>query len=191
MTLSRRMFVGSGLVGAASLTTLSLAEEARAETLSCSYPVVSDKVRTYFESMASALDQVMEKMPDAPGLYDLEKIGDSYPVEMGSEDDLLLQGALMLQAQGLFEMAAKPLSADELAEKLSKPLAVDRLDREYFSRVLADTKQRAASDEGFAKAVQAAGGVAVSISIPCRGWVRWLCVAVAVAIIVAVVVVLL
>jgi hypothetical protein len=178
------MFVGSGLFGAASLTTLSLAKDARAATLSCAYPAISDSVRAYFEAMASTLDQVIEKMPDAPGLYDLERLADIYPAEPGSEDDRLLQGALYLQAQSLFEMVAVPPSVDQLAEKLSKPLGVDRLDREYFGKLLATTKERAASDEAYAKAVSAAGDVSVSLTIPCRGWLKWLCVAVAVAIIV-------
>lgn len=184
MTLSRRMFVGSGLFGAASLTTLSLAKEAGAATLGCAYPAVSDKVQAYFESVASSLAEVIEKMPDAPGLNDLERVGEIYPAEAGSEDDRLLQGALYLQAQGLFEMLAVPPSGEELAAKVSKPIAVDRLDPEYFSRLLATTKERVSIDESYAKAVKAAGDVAVGIAIPCTGWRKWLCVAVAVAIIV-------
>jgi hypothetical protein len=172
------------LFGAASLTTLSLAKEARAATLSCAYPTVSESVQAYFESVASSLGQVIGMMPDAPGLYDLERLGEFYPAEPGSEDDRLLQGALYLRAQGLFEMLAVPPSVEELAEKLSKPLAVDRLDREYFSKLLAATKERVAIDEAYAEAVSAAGGQAAQIGIPCTGWVKWLCLVGSVAIIV-------
>ncbi|MFL5359095.1 hypothetical protein [Archangium sp.] len=113
MTLSRRMFVGSGWFGAASLTTLSLSKDAQAATLSCEYPTVSDSVRACFEAVASNLDQVIEKLPGAPGLNDLESLADIYPAEPGSEDDRLLQGALLLQAQNLFEMVAVPPWVEE------------------------------------------------------------------------------
>jgi hypothetical protein len=181
MTMSRRMFMGSGVMGAASLATLSPSQATAAKSALCS-PDASESVFKFFQSVAESLNQIIDQNPDAPGLRDLERLGELYPAKMGSEDDLLLQGALYLQAEGLIAMLAAPPATDELAARLSRPLAIDRLDPAYFSNLLETTKQRVACDEEYAEAVRKRTGFAVEIISNCRGWFKWLCLAVAVAI---------
>ena len=191
MTLSRRMFVGSGAVGIASLATSSVSKAAVSRDFDV--PTTLDLADAYFKSVANSLGKLIASDPALPGLHDLDGLEQLYPAKFGSEDDRLIQGALYLQARELLAMVAIPPSTEELRARLSKPLAVDRLDPNYFRDVLARTKNRAAGDENYAREVREAGNVAVALglSVPCSGWVRWLCLGVAVAIIVLVVIVLL
>jgi hypothetical protein len=174
MTMSRRFFMGSGVIGTATLAS-GLSFTGTAAAAEACFGGSSVREDDFITSTADAIGRFLDANSEAPGLRDIENLlKGTYPAEVGSEDDRLLQGALYLEAQRQFEMRAAPPSEEELSKGLSAPLSVEKVNPEYFSALLERTKARVACDAEYAKAVSTASDQAQKLTIRCNGrW--WLC----------------
>ncbi|AKI99718.1 hypothetical protein ATI61_10987 [Archangium gephyra] len=174
MTMSRRFFMGSGVIGAATLAA-GLTVTGPAGAAEACFGGSSGREDELIKATADSLTRFMDANPEAAGLRDVENLLKStYPAEVDSEDDRLLQGALYLEAQRLFEMRAGPPSEEALAKGLSAPVNVEKMNPEYFSTLLERTKARVACDAEYARQVSTASEQARGLAINCHGrW--WLC----------------
>ncbi|MFP2908942.1 hypothetical protein ACLESD_28620 [Pyxidicoccus sp. 3LFB2] len=129
----------------------------------------SEAADELIRSAATSLISLMEAEPDAPGLQELEEFfAATYPAEMDSEDDRLLQGAVYLQLQSIAERYDSPPSEEELRERLSAPV-LRRRNPEYYSLLLERTRERVACDPAYAAAIAQGAEQAQRFIIECTG----------------------
>lgn len=177
MAMSRRLFIGSSVMGAATLATGLTASGPAAAAEAC-LGGSSGREDAFIKATADALGQIMRTQPNAPGLNDLLDLLDAiYPTTSGSADDRLLQGALYLEAQHFFEMRSAAPTYESLSKGLAVPLDVTRMNPDYFKTLLARTKKQVACDAEYARAVSVAAGQAQALSMPCFSH-PWRCIGV-------------
>ena len=179
MPLSRRRFMGSGLLGTVSLgAMLGTASSARAAPKGADRSEgISEKAAAFFLSVADSVTQIAKAYPDAEGFQSIGKLLESiYPAEIGSDDDRLLQAALFLNAQGVAEMAEPP-SLEKLTERLTKPFN-SRIRPDYFHELLEKTKDRIGNDPDYARQIDIViAWIQVEVTTVCIDlYFFWLCI---------------
>ncbi|MBM7114026.1 hypothetical protein [Archangium primigenium] len=183
--------MGTGVMGGVSLAT-GLGLTGTASAAKTCAAVEHGREDEFITETAQSIGKFIEEQPEAEGLRDLEQfMKNHYPVEFGSEDDRILQGALYMEARRLFEMRAERPSHEKLVEGLSSPIDVSPMNPDYFRRMLERTKARIACDPLFAEehAEAAERFIGLTLGINCHGrW--WLCGGIIVVVVVVVVILL-
>jgi len=95
----------------------------------------------------------LEKYPDLPGVALLNDWIRSAPTDVTPDQEKLMRGALVLQAEQLLRMGGGAINVRQFEDAMARGLAVDLPSKDYLGSLLASVEQRVVDDRDFAARV--------------------------------------
>lgn len=95
----------------------------------------------------------LAKYPSLPGVALLNDWMSAAPTDLTPEQETLMRGALVLQAEKLLRMGGGAINERQFEDALTRGLAVDLPSNGYLGSLLATVEQRVGEDRDFAVSV--------------------------------------
>ena len=128
-----------------ALGTALLAAAGRVEAA----PAAVDTLQDFWNRLPALLDQ----HPDWPGVAQLNDWVGAAPAGLTPEQESLLRGTLVLQAEQLLRLGGGAIQVGLVEDALGRGLAVDVPSKAYFGTLLEHVERRVAEDGEFATRV--------------------------------------
>lgn len=95
----------------------------------------------------------LDKYPSLPGVALLNDWIRSAPTDVTPDQEKLMRGALVLQAEQLLRMGGGAINVRQFEDAMTRGLAVDLPSKDYLGSLLADVERRVVDDRDFAARV--------------------------------------